>query len=257
MSQYSHHEINQAQYDDKFCAYASSQVHAQGAEFEKMRSLIAEHQLRHVLDLGCGGGHVSYHIAPVAESVVAYDLSSSMVENVLATAAQKNLNNITGQVGAAEQLPFADGYFDGIISRYSAHHWQSMTHAMNEIHRVLAPAGKAVFVDVIGSANPVLNNFLQTIESIRDPSHVRDYHLAEWIAMAEQAQFVVERGEKQRIHLDFGAWVTRMQTPAASQDTIRLLQQNASNMVKSYFNVQADGSFESDVIYLQLSKLTP
>lgn len=31
----------------------------------------------------------------------------------------------------------------------------------------------------------------------------------------------------------------------------------ASDMVKAYFNIQADGSFESDVMYLQLVKFSP
>lgn len=254
---YSHHTINQAQYQDKFTAYATSQVHAQGVEFDKMRALAQSKQARHILDLGCGGGHVSYQLADVVASVMAYDLSEEMVQNVVATAKQKGLMNITGQVGSAERLPFADRQFDMVISRYSAHHWHSMTHALNEIHRVLAPTGKVVLVDILGSVNPVLNNFLQTIETIRDPSHVQDYSLPHWLALAEQAHFVVERIEKQRLFLDFGQWVARMNTPESSQATIRLLQQQASQMVKSYFNIRADGSFESDVMYLQLTKLVP
>ena len=35
-------------------------VHAQGAEFDKIKQLIESHKLAYILDLGCGGGHVSY-----------------------------------------------------------------------------------------------------------------------------------------------------------------------------------------------------
>ncbi len=254
MNTHSHHAVNQTQYQDKFTAYATSAVHAQGAEFDKMRALAQREQIRHVLDLGCGGGHVSYHLADVVESVVAYDLSDKMVHHVVATAKQKGLTNIVGQVGSAEQMPFAHGVFDMVISRYSAHHWHSVTSAMDEIYRVLTPKGRVVMVDVLGMDNPVLNNFLQTIETIRDPSHVCDYSLAQWLSLAERAQFVVTCVEKQRLSLNFDEWVARMQTPSVCQEVIRLLQHQASDMVKTYFNIQADGSFESDVMYLQLVK---
>ncbi len=48
-----------------------------------------------------------------------------------------------------------------------------------------------------------------------------------------------------------------MQTPSVCQEVIRSLQYQASDMVKTYFDIQADGSFESDVMYLQLVKLSP
>ena len=80
------HAINRQQYDDKAEAYLNSQVHAEGAEFAKMRALLSEQGANNVLDLGCGGGHVSYQIAPVVKQVTAYDLSPAMVDNVIAHA---------------------------------------------------------------------------------------------------------------------------------------------------------------------------
>lgn len=251
---HSHHNLNIQQYQDKSSNYLHSTVHAQGNEFAKMRQLIKDYQLAHLLDLGCGGGHVSYQIAEVSQSVTAYDITPAMTELVQQQAHARGLSNITTQIGVAEQLPFAANTFDGIITRYSAHHWQNVPQALSEMHRVLTDAGKVIIVDVLGHSHPVLNNFLQTIETIRDPSHVKDYSLSAWLGFAEMAGFRVEQVDKQTLHLNFDSWVKRMNTPDAAIQTIRSLQQTASDMVKHYYQLAEDGSFVTEVMYLVLSK---
>jgi ubiquinone/menaquinone biosynthesis C-methylase UbiE len=136
------HQVNQQQYQDKSQVYLASAVHAQGIEFQKMQQLIRTNQIKTVLDLGCGGGHVSYQIARLVDEVVAYDLTPSMVKIVAEQAKHKGLDNVITQQGAAEDLLFDDQRFDCVITRYSAHHWQTVAQAMVEIHRVLSPQGK-------------------------------------------------------------------------------------------------------------------
>ena len=60
------------------------------------------------LDLGCGGGHVSYRLAPHVGQLTAYDLSQAMLDAVGREAAGRGLGNIALRRGAAEALPFAD-----------------------------------------------------------------------------------------------------------------------------------------------------
>lgn len=47
-----------------------------------------------------------------------------------------------------------------MISRYSAHHWQSITQAIDEIYRVLRADGKVILFDIIGNSNPILDTFI-------------------------------------------------------------------------------------------------
>ena len=124
------HDVNQQQYQNKSEAYLKSTVHAQGIEFQKMQELVQQNHYKHILDLGCGGGHVSYQIAPFVEQVVAYDLTPEMVQVVETEAQCKGLTHVVGHVGAAEHLAFGTDRFDCIISRYSAHHWQNIGQAM-------------------------------------------------------------------------------------------------------------------------------
>lgn len=247
-------QVNQAQYQNKSEAYLNSQVHAQGIEFEKMQNLIQQHQFKRVLDLGCGGGHVTYQIAAFTEQVIAYDITPEMVNLVTTQSQQKGFDHVIGQVGAAEQLDFPVEHFDCVISRYSAHHWQSITQAIDEIYRVLRADGKVILFDIIGNSNPILDTFIQTIETIRDPSHVRNYSLAEWVKIAEQAGFKIETIEKQSLQLNFQSWVERMQTPVEGIHTIRYLQSKAADQVQQYYQIQQDGTFTSEAVYLVLSK---
>ena len=84
---------------------------------------------------------------------------------------------------------------------------------MKEINRVLKPNGTVIFVDIISSSFPILDTFLQTIEVIRDPSHVRNYSIKDWVHFIEDAGFELTILEKQTLKLDFDSWVQRMKTP--------------------------------------------
>lgn len=249
------HQVNQQQYSNKSEAYLHSQVHAQGVEFVKMQNLIQQYQFKHILDLGCGGGHVTYQIAPFVDHVTAYDITPEMVDLAVQQSAQKGFHHVIGQVGTAENLNFPQHHFDCVISRYSAHHWQNIRQAMYEIHRVLKPHGKVIMFDILGNSNPILDTFIQSIEMIRDSSHVRDYSLAEWMSFAERAGFRIETIEKQSLTLDFQTWVERMQTPTDAVNTIRDLQTKVSDQVRQYFKIQEDGTFTSEAVYLVLSKI--
>lgn len=248
------HTLNQQQYADKSNAYLTSTVHAQGEEFAKMRAIIQDNKLTNLLDLGCGGGHVTYQLADKVYNVVAYDLVEQMVATVTEQATEKGLTNVTGVVGKAERLPFADGEFDCVISRYSAHHWQNVGQAIGEVYRVLASGGKCVIVDILGSSQPTLDNLFQTLETIRDPSHVRNYSLSEWLNFAEYAGFTVETVEKQSLFLDFDSWVERMNTPDFAVTTLQYLLAKAPQDFRQYYQVTDNGSFTSPVGVLVLTK---
>lgn len=80
--------------------------------------------------MGCGAGHASFVAAQYAKQVVAYDLSSQMLDVVTEAAKDRGLENIATRQGYAESLPFEDNVFDVVISRYSAHHWHDVGRAL-------------------------------------------------------------------------------------------------------------------------------
>ncbi len=221
MTSNAHSQVVQKQFGEQASAYLSSAVHAQGAEFALLQTALAGHSDARVLDLGCGAGHVSFHVAPLVAKVAAYDLSQ-----------------------------FADGEFDFVFSRYSAHHWSDLGLALREVRRVLKPGGVAAFIDVMSPGSPLFDTYLQTVEVLRDTSHVRDYSAAEWSRQVSEAGLHVRSISRQRLRLEYSSWVERMRTPAPLRVAIRDLQQAMGSEVREYFEIEADGSFSTDVLVL-------
>jgi len=245
-----HTDVVQRQFGEQASAYLSSAVHAQGSEFALLQAALAGRGDARLLDLGCGAGHVSFQVAPLVGEVVAYDLSQAMLEVVASAAAERGLGNIVTACGAAECLPFADASFDFVFSRYSAHHWSDLGLALREVRRVLKPGGVAAFVDVMSPGSPLLDTYLQSVEVLRDTSHVRDYSAAEWLRQVGEAGLAVRSHARQRLHLEYSAWVERMRTPAPMREAIRQLQQAMGEEVRQYYQIEADGSFSTDVLVL-------
>jgi SAM-dependent methyltransferase len=243
------------QFGSRAAAYLNSVPHAQGADLQVLAALIDPQMQAQVLDLGCGAGHVSYHAAPRAGQVVAYDLSPEMLDVVSRAAAERGLNNIVTKQGVAEHLPFADGSFDCVLSRYSAHHWRDFDAGLREVARVLKPTGIAGLVDAVSPGLPLLDTYLQAVELLRDPSHVRDYSRAEWEGAMVRSGLKPGVVGVHHVRLDFVSWVERMRTPSIQVGAIRALQRTVSDSVARYFAIGADGSFNLDVGLFQAAKL--
>lgn len=249
-----HEQVVQRQFGEQANAYLNSAVHAQGSEFALLQAEVAGRGDARVLDLGCGAGHVSFQVAPLVGDVVAYDLSAQMLAVVDKAAAERGLNNVRTVHGAAESLPFADGEFDFVFSRYSAHHWSDLAVALRDVRRVLKPGGVAAFIDVASPGRPLLDTYLQSVEVLRDTSHVRDYSVSEWLQQISEAGLQVRSHTRQRLRLEFASWAERMRTPAVMRDAIRALQAAVGEEVREYFEIAADGSFSTDVLVLWAEK---
>lgn len=249
-----HHDHVDKQFGEQASAYLSSAVHASGPDLVRLGERLSADAETHVLDLGCGAGHASFIAAQHVKSVVAYDLSEKMLSVVDKTAKERGYHHLTTRQGYAEKLPFAAAEFDIVISRYSAHHWHDVGSALREVHRVLKPGGKAIFMDVSAPGHPVLDIWLQTVEALRDTSHVRDYSPGEWLTLFTESGLSVRAVTQDRLHLSFGSWVERMRTPAVLVQAIRAYQHTAPYDVQRYFALQSDGSFTTDTIFIEAGK---
>ena len=248
MAEVSHDRLVETQFSGRATAYVESAVHAKGEDLVSLTQLAQNYPHGRVLDLGCGGGHVSMHAASYAREVVAYDLSSDMLGVVAEIARQRKIGNLKTQKGHVEKLPFGDQSFDLVLSRYSAHHWRDLGAGLREARRVLKCGGHAGFVDVISPGPALLDSFLQTLELLRDPSHVRDYSRAEWEMALASSGFECERTQRFRVRLKFVEWIERMRTPPIQTEAIRALQQVISSDVRDYFEIAPDGSFSIDAV---------
>jgi ubiquinone/menaquinone biosynthesis C-methylase UbiE len=239
----SHHGFVSAAYGPRANEYLTSAVHASGEDLDQIEAAVRGSSTARALDLGCGDGHVCYRVAAHVAEVIAVDLSTQMLDTVSRAAAERGLHNITVKQSPVESLPFANQQFDFVLSRFSAHHWRDWEAGLREARRVLAPGGRAIFVDSVTPAVPLLDSHLQTMELLRDPSHVRNYTTPEWVGALARAGFETKSITPRKIRIEFASWVARTRTPMALADAIRSLQQNAPAEVRDHFAIEPDGSF--------------
>lgn len=239
-------------------AYLTSAVHAQGADLSALRDLAAgltgSARRPVVLDLGCGAGHASFAVAPVAESVTAFDLAPEMLAVVGGAARARGLAQIVTQQGNVASLPFADASFCMVMTRFSAHHWFDVPAALREVKRVLKPGGVFVVIDITAPESPLHDTTLQAVELLRDGSHVRDYRASEWLRMFDEAGFAGERVSGWKLAMQFDEWTARMRTPAARITAIRSLLRGAPQETRDYFAVRDDDSFTIDATFFKATR---
>ena len=99
-----------------------------------------------ILDLGTGTGAVAALVAtrfPDAE-VVAVDVSERMIEQAKRKAGER----VRFQVADAQRLPFPDGGFDLVTLG-------NMIPFFDELARVIAPRGRALFAFSMGASTPI------------------------------------------------------------------------------------------------------
>lgn len=240
-----HNENVNRQFDPRASAYLASTVHSAGPDMKAAFALVGSMSRRpsRALDLGCGAGHLGFALSTAVDEIVCTDPSDGMLAVVQRAARDRKLANITTLKGYAESLPFADGYFDIVATRYSAHHWGDVPRALLEARRVLADGGYLLMSDVLGSVSPLVDTHLQAMELLRDPSHVRNYRAAEWIHFLETARFDLEHCQLWPTRIEAAPWVERMRTPPESVAAIRRLQADAPSEVTRALAFEPDGSF--------------
>ena len=246
-----HEKVVEAQFGPRAKAYVESAVHAQGADLDALEAIVRETRPPRALDLGTGGGHVSYLMARHAGAVTASDLSRDMLDAVAAAARERGLSNIETVQAPAEHLPFDDGRFDFLACRFSAHHWRDFQGGLGEARRVLKDGARAVFIDVHSAGPALFDTHLQAVELLRDTSHVRDYTASEWTAALARAGFALAACRTWRLRMDFPVWTARMRTPDENIRAIRALQTAASSETRAHFAIEADGSFLLDILMVE------
>jgi SAM-dependent methyltransferase len=132
-----------------------------------------------VLDVACGGGIVVCAFAPHVHRATGMDVTPAMLDEAQRLAAEKGLANVEWQLGDVNSLPFEDGSFTIVVTRFSVHHFPDPAAVLREMARVCAPGGRLVVVDMYASQHPAKAAEFNRLERLRDPSHVRSLTLAE------------------------------------------------------------------------------
>jgi SAM-dependent methyltransferase len=188
-------------WSDRAQAYRESATHAVGDDLDLVVAWCEPRPDVTVLDVATGGGHVARRLREAGAQVVTVDSAPGMEPDVLAP---------------ADHLPFADASFDVVACRIAAHHFPDVLAAVKEMARVAHH--RVVICD-----NTFTSESAEEADRLRDPSHVRNYGVAEWLSFFELAGLEVADEAFIVRDTDLEDWLARTETPVGVRPRIREL----------------------------------
>jgi SAM-dependent methyltransferase len=219
--------------------YVASRSHQQGGDLERMVELAEPRPTDRLLDIATGGGNVARTFTPLVGSVVASDLTPTMLAAAEADLRAKGLTNISFAEADAEALPFPDASFEIVTCRIAPHHFPQPHRFLAESARVLVPGGRFLLVDSTvppGADGEFWNDF----ERRRDPSHVLSLTTADWRALIAEAGLDLRVVEPYPKRHDFADWAGRASESTALHDNLTKVLLAAPASVKGRFQIERE-----------------
>ncbi len=221
-------------------SYAVSKTHAHGSDLKIVFSFLDPQPHMLVLDVATGAGHTAALIAPAVAHVTALDLAPEMIAETAKLFASKGLTNVDAVVADVEALAFEAATFDAVTCRIAPHHFFDIEKAIAEIARVLKPGGVFVLEDSFSPQAKRLDRFINTLEKLRDPTHVRAYTRREWRRMLIDAGFNVVRMENYRKTHDIEEWMTNSGCSDELKTSVRAMFIQAPAAALEHYEIQIE-----------------
>lgn len=149
-------EENHKQYLERLRFYRSFDY-----DLEKERDFILDKSLPisgEILEIGTGKGHFALALAKRGFSFISIDISNQEQEIAMLNIKYFGLEkNVIFKIENAEHLSFPDQGFDVIFSVNVFHHLEKPLTVLDEMARLLRPAGKAVLSDFNEKGLEIIN----------------------------------------------------------------------------------------------------
>jgi ubiquinone/menaquinone biosynthesis C-methylase UbiE len=189
-------------------AYVEATHFSGGVDLEEAARLLQPTHDDNLLDVACGGGHLALYFAPKVRQVVASDLTMLMLRKAQEHIAEEgDVDNIIFREADAEDLPFPAGSFTLLTCRIAPHHFPDVPRALREFHRVLRRGGRMAIIDTLMPEDPEIAEFYQTMETMRNPTHIKAYTEEQWGAMILDAELILQETKTIEIEHDFQSWI--------------------------------------------------
>ena len=174
-----------------------------------------------VLDVAAGTALFARAIAARVRSVTAVDLTFEMLTRGRDLARAQALSNIRFEQGAVEHLPFADESFDGVVTRYSIHHFHEPALALREMARVCRLDGRLVVVDMVSDDDPIVAGRHNQLERVADRTHTTVLSPQRLIAEVVAAGFSLDTYLSREVDMVFDQWQPQLPANAPERQAIR------------------------------------
>ncbi len=221
-------------------AYVRSAGHRSGEDLRRLVEWAEPDSSTVALDVATGGGHTGLAIARAGGRVVFSDLTPAMLRQARRFVGEQGVEAAAFVAADAEALPFADRSFDLVTCRIAPHHFAHLEAAVREVARVLRPGGLFLLEDSAAPDDHELDDFINTLDRRRDPSHVRSRTVPEWRDLLAGAGFDVEREEIFRKRHDFADWTARARMTDADRAALDGWVRRASERCRAYFEVEVE-----------------
>lgn len=228
------------QFSQNAADYRDAPLFSAGQDLRQMVASVPLNGRERVLDIGTGAGHTALAFAAVAGECVGLDLTDAMIDVATKFAAERGVTNVHFEVGDAEDLPFPNESFDVVSCRFAAHHFGHVERSIEEIARVLRPGGTFILVDHLAPEDDLLDGFVNHLDRLRDPSHVREHRGSEYQSMFAQHGLSYAQHGNWDLGLDFQDWVQRGRTSTEVVTQLVKHLQNAPQVCKEVFRVEFD-----------------
>jgi ubiquinone/menaquinone biosynthesis C-methylase UbiE len=199
-------------------SYVSSATHTDPRVLARVVALARPSPEAVALDVGTGTGHTAFALAPHVRRIVGADLTFEMLSEARALRHERGIDNTALVMADVHSMPFPDGAFDVVTCRRAAHHFRDIDRAVSEMCRVLRHGGRLVVDDRSVPDDSFVDQCMNELDRLHDPSHVRQYPPGEWRRMLEAAGLVVESVEPYTLHRP----LTSLTGNAAPQDVVSI-----------------------------------
>jgi len=175
-----------------------------------------------VIDVGCGPGLVAEALLEAGHRVLGIDLSAKMIARA---------RRRTARFGDRARFEVAsihddriEGRFDAALSRSVLHHVEDPLLFLARQAELLRPGGVLVLCDHTTDPNPECRGWHQSIERLRDRSHVANATPGELVDLLDAAGLTSIRLIEEPFFLDLDEWFDRgVATAAKDEVRARLL----------------------------------
>lgn len=186
--------------------YAKSTSHAKGKDLDILVNLLQLQTGYKAIDLAAGTGFTSVALATRIESVVAYDMTSEMLDEARKFASSEGVNNIEFRNGDVQDLPFGDETFDIATCRRAAHHFQDKKAFLSEVKRTLKKGGRFGLSDMAAPEDDI-HNLFNGMEKFRDSSHVGAESVSSWESLVKESGLNIVKIERMDERIEFSKWL--------------------------------------------------
>ena len=200
-------------------SYVSSPAHARGASLTWLVEQVNPEPDWRLLDMATAVGHTAFAFAGRVAHVIGLDLTPQMLSLASGLASERGIANVSFAVGDVDDMPFGDETFDVVTCRIAPHHFPDVERFIGEAKRLLRRGGLLAVVDNIVPGSRLRGKkadrlraagaYVNAVEKLRDPSHVRCLSFEEWIDAFAAAgmQLLVQDAIDKR--LTFETWAAR------------------------------------------------